>query len=171
MLRLQVPYSNFVNSEYVTSFNKDILVIWFYANEPQNPELRKRLTMRHLAAIRKAEKVAEDHQKYVGLKITPEELTEQAVYLTALIHQINFCLQAFSDSGIKSTDDTRNKYVLAGLNQKFPEVVEKQLEEGYELVKFLDLLKRGINYETEYLNMLKEKFEKVPDIIRGQFLI
>lgn len=163
MLRLQVPNSNFVNFEYVTSFNKDILVIWFYANEPQNPEPRKRLTMRHLAAIRKAEKVAEDRQEYIGLKLTPEELTIQAVYLTALIHQINFCLQEFSNSGIKFTDDTRNQYVLAGLKPKFPEVVEKQLEEGYELAKFLDLLKRGINYETEYLNMLNERFEKVPE--------
>lgn len=166
MLHLLASNSNFVNSEYVTSFNKDILAIWLYANEPENPELRKRLTMRHFAAIRKAEKGAGDRQ------ITPEELTVQAVYLTTLIDQINFCLQAFSDSGIKSTDhDIKNKYVLAGLKQKFPEVMEKQLEEGYELVKFLDLLKRGISYETEYLNMLKERFEKVPDIIRGQFLI
>lgn len=159
---------NFVNLEYVTSTKKDILFVWFYANEPENVDLGKRMTMLHLAAIIKSEKVLEDREKYVNLRINPDNLVEQAIYLNGFINELNIHLEEYSHYGMKASEahGGKNKWMLRALKKNYPEIKEDyQLEEGYELANFLDLLKRGINYEAQYLSLLQQKFASVPEPI------
>lgn len=163
---------NWVIPEFGTSHNKDILVVWFSANEPENTNPEKRLTMVHLAAIIKSDKLLEDSLRYQDLKINPDQLVDHACWLNGLINQLNYILQDASDCGLNfEALGGKNKWILMILKETYPEVNENKLKEGYELVEFLDLLKGGVNYESQYLSILKEKLAKVSDAIKKEYSI
>lgn len=160
-----------VNPEFVTTHDKDILLISLYANEPENANPRKRLTMLHLAAIIHSERLLEDPEMYRDIKVNPDKLMVHAAYLNDFINKLKIALKERLDSGINYGLIEVNKWILKDLEKTCPEIDEDKLEEGYELIKFLDLLKRGINYETQYLTMLEEKFAKVSDAMKKAYSV
>lgn len=160
-----------VNPEFVTTYDKDILLISLYANEPENVVPRKRLTMLHLAAIIHSERLLEDPEIYRDLKVNPDKLMIHAAYLNDFINKLKMALKKRYDSGINYKLVGVDKWILKDLEKTCPEINEDRLEEGYELIKFLDLLKGGINYETQYLTMLEEKFANVSDVMKKQYSV
>lgn len=163
--------SKFGHPEYLISFNKDILAVFLGGNEKENSQSWKRLTMPHLAAIIRSEIYLAYPEKYKSF-LNPDNLTRQALYLIDFINQLTTVLERLSTCGLKiETDRDKNRLVLDNMKDKYPEVNESQLEEGYKLAKFVDLLKRGINFETEYLMNMKERFDSVSFDIKVEYSV
>lgn len=163
------PEKGYIHPDYVTTYNKDILIIWFYANDPTHSERTKRLTLKHYAAIQKASYVRKD-LTYIQLTIKPQELRHYVLFINNLINDINHNLQKILSSGIKLNKHEKNKQMLEVLTERYPYLTEAQLEDGYELATFLETLKGAITYEEEYLDDLYAKFIKVPEPIKEEFL-
>lgn len=162
----------FLNSEYTTTLNKDVLAIYFWANNPNSLDANHRLTMVHLAAITKHKKCLEDPEKYKDLIIDPKFLTTKALYLNAFIEDINICLRRLNTSALRVENYSGGKFgwMLNVMKDNYPSINENQLEEGYELSEFLELLKRGIFFENSYLTGLKIRFDLVPSDIKIQLI-
>lgn len=164
--------SGYSNPEYFANEEKDILLVWYYANEPSNQRPIKQLTFKHLAAIRRAQLIKENPKEYEKLKISPEDFEKKALILNDLIQHINYYDQEYweSISGMKiNGNEKRVEYILNSLKEKFPGITESHLVEGYRLGRFLEILKGGLIYEEGYLERLKDKFAMVPDNIKQEF--
>lgn len=162
----------FLHSEYTTTLNKDILAIYFWANNPNSLDANQRLTMVHLTAIIKHQNHLEDPEKYKDLIIDPKFLTTKALNLIAFIEEIDICLEKLNTSALRVENNSGGKsgWMLNAMKDNYPSINENQLEEGYELSKFLDLLKRGIFFENSYLTGIRIRFDLVPSDIKIQFI-
>lgn len=159
----------FLHSEYTITLERDILAIYLWANNPKSLDPNERLTMVHLAAIIKHQ----DPEKYKNLIIDPKFLTTKAINLIAFIEEIDICLGKLKTSPLRVENNSGGKsgWMLNAMKDKYPSINENQLEEGYELSKFLDLLKRGIFFEKSYLTGLRTRFRSVPLDIQIQFMV
>lgn len=163
------PDNGYIYPDYITSYNKDLLIVWFYANDPTHSDPIKRLTLKHLAAIQKAGYVRID-LTYIQLTINLKKLQNYVLFINNLINDINHHLSEILLSGMNLNECETNKQMLAALKEVYPDLTELQLEEGYELASFLETLKGAIIYEEEYLDNLYAKFIKVPEPIKDEFL-
>lgn len=168
----ELATNQFLHSEYITTLNKDILAIYLWANNPQDLDAKRRLTMTHLAVIIKYQQYLEDSEKNKNLIIDPKYLTSKALNLIGFIDDINFWLEKLDTSPFRIENYNGGKigWMLKAMKPKYPNIDEKQLEEGYELNKFRDLLHRGIHFEESYLTGLKIRFDLVPFYIKIEFL-
>lgn len=165
-----VPGIGYKNPEYLANENKDILFIWLYANDPNNLDPGKKLTLKHFAVIKKAALLKKDPTKYANLKINSQEFEDRAVMLNDLIKYINHYHKEITTCGMKVDDDQRRKaFVIEGVKKYFPDFTQSQLDEGYQLSEFLNVLERGLIYEQQYLDSLMMKFEKTSDNIKQEF--
>lgn len=163
------PDKRYIHSDYITSYNKDLLIIWFYANDPTHSDPIKRLTLKHFAAIQKASYVRID-LTYIQLTINLKRLQNYVLFINNLINDINHYLSKILLNGMSLNEREKNKQMLAALKEEYPDLTEAQLEDGYELASFLETLKGAIIYEEEYLDNLYAKFMKVPEPIKNEFL-
>lgn len=165
-----VPEMGYKHPEYLASENKDILVIWLYANDPNNPEPRKKLTFKHYAAIKKAELLHVGPITYANLKIDSQEFEERAIQINKEIKCLNHYHNEIINCGWKVNNDRqRNGTVLQHVKQHFPDFTLSDLDERYKLSEFLELLERGVMYEQQYLESLSLAFEKIADFIKQEF--
>lgn len=158
----------FLHSEYTTTLNKDVLAIYFWANNPNGLDANQRLTMVHLAAIIKHKKCLEDPEKYKDLIIDPKLLTTKALYLNAFIEELNICLGRLHTSALRVENNSGGRigWILNVMKDNYPSINKNQIEEGYELGEFLELLKNGIYFENSYLTGLKIRFDMVPSDLK-----
>lgn len=164
--------SRFWHPEYSPYEEKDVLIVWYYANQPDNPIPKRRLTFKHLAAIKKAS-LSKENLQNDAIKIgNPQEYEKIALNLIGFIDQIKFYDGEFTrlTFGMNEySNEKRKKYVLDGLKLKFPRATIYLMDKGYELASFLETLKRGFTLEEEYLESLKFQFQIVPDDIKKEF--
>lgn len=169
----KVPDSTrFWHPEYIPYQEKDILIVWYYANQPDNPIPKRRLTFKHLAAIRKASFSKEYFQK-IDMKIgNLQDYEKMVLNLINFIEHVNFYDGEFSKLTLgmnEYSNEKRKKYVLDRLKLKFPRATVNLMDKGYELSSFLETLQKGFNLEEEYLRSLENQYEIVPDDIKKEF--
>lgn len=164
--------SHLWHPEYTPCEEKDMLLVWYYANDPYDQLPRKQLTFKHLAAIKKASLVKENHQND-DIKINPQDLEKELLKLIDFLQHVNYYDQEYSKLvfGMKiiGNEKQRTEYVLDTLRENYPSVTINHLNNGYGLVRFLETLKGGLILEEQYLERLKDQFQLVPDYIREEF--
>lgn len=162
----------FWHPENLVNEEKNILVIYFYANNPSDPLPRNQITFKHLAAIKKAKIVNENPENY-DIKILPQYFEEKASYLIDLIQNVNYYDHEYSRVSFGMKVDGHKKrveYVMGGLKEKYGTMItEFDMNEGYKLGRFLETLKGGIVLEMQYLERLKAQFQILPDKIKQEF--
>lgn len=164
------PRVGWINSEYITSENKDILLIWLYANDPNNLDPRKKFTFQHYAVIKKAELINMDQSKYANQKINFQEFENRAIKIYNQIKYINHYHHEITHCGWKvNNDQWRDTTMLEQVRKHFSDFQLSDLEEGYKLSEFLKVLERGITYEREYLDSLILLFKNTSDSIKKEY--
>lgn len=164
-----VKGKGFVNPEYVTTLNKDCLLILNYANDPTNIKPQKKLSYAHNAAIKKAYIVSTDPLKYADLKIDIQKLEDHTLSLMDFINNLNYHLQKIKSDGLVYDDAQKNLCMMTALKKDFPNLMEDSLIEGYELSEYLETLKRGVIYEGICLDDLLKRYREVPENIKKEF--
>lgn len=158
--------------DYITSEDKDILIIGLYANDPSNPIPRKQLTFKHLAAIKKASLIKENFPKD-DIKIgNPQDYERRVSILVYFIDNLNHYDRKYTRLvlGIKEySTEMRKQYVLDCLREIVPSTTKTQVDMGYLLANFLETLKGGLILERDYLERLKDQYQIVPDDIKKDF--
>lgn len=167
-----ISESHFWHPEYSACEEKDVLIVWYYANDPYNLLPRKQLTFKHLAAIKKARLVKENHQND-DVKINPQDYEKGVLKLIDLIQHVNYYDQEYSKLafGMKiiGNEKQRKEYVLDTLKEQYPSATINHLNNGYRLTGFLETLKGGLILEEQYLERLRDQFQIVPDYIKEEF--
>lgn len=159
----------FINIEYIRTFNKDLLLIHFYANKPTDVDPKYNITYEHYSAIIKFNMMEEDQIKYMHTKLNPQVLDGHVLSLISLVDQINHHLGILKSSGLKYDDHQKNTYMLEALKESIPNITEEELLEGYQLSIYLEMLKGGIIYEKTSLDDLLQRYRNVPENIRQEF--
>lgn len=165
------PYT-MMNSEYDRTPDRDLIAIYHFATELNDPLPCKRLTMAHLVAIRKAE-LLQDPTKVITHPyfLEPEKLTERAFKLVKFIKEIrDLNCDDLSFLAIKRDDYQYSSYLFNTLKQKnFPFLTEEGLKNALEIMKHLERLQSGPIFERTFLEKLKKAFEEVPDKIKNEY--
>lgn len=155
--------------EYKISFKKFMLLTIFYANEPNNPEPLKQLSISHLAAMKQAELIQEGLINNLHNQVNPERIMEDTTKLFQMLEYFKEVNDSISSIGIRYSESEQNSQLLKSLNERYPKIKIDQLDECRKLVEYMELLKRGISFEIENLIMLKEAFESIPNNIKAQY--
>lgn len=167
-----IPGSQLWHRDYTQCEEKDMLIVWYYANDPHDQLPRKQLTFKHLAAIKKASLIQENHQND-DVKINPQDFEKDVLKLIDLIQHVNYYDREYSKLvfGMKiiGNEKQRKEYVLDSLKEIHPSATINHLNNGYSLASFLETLKGGLILEEQYLERLKDQFQLVPDYIREEF--
>lgn len=106
-----------MNPEYLVTPERNLLIIHYSANKPQDPDLARRITMMHIAEMNKAGLILMNAVRYWNYKEDQEELLKKGRHLYDLVPDFEKADDSISLCGLKLSEPQRDFEILKILQQ------------------------------------------------------
>lgn len=158
-----------MNLKYLVTPERNLLIIHYSANKPQDSDPARRITMAHITEMNKAGLILMNRVRYSNYKEDQGELLKKGRHLYDLVTDFEKADDSVFLCGLKLSEPQRDFEILKILQQKHPNVIANDLPEYRKLTEWFKTIRDGPKIEHNYLAFLRKTFEELPHYIKLEF--